>query len=40
MTAVIKLDQAKLKEHPEAYRHLAYIQELIGYNVKRDMHGL
>ena len=25
---------------PEGYRHLAYMQELIGYKVKRDMPGL
>ncbi len=38
--AVLTLDQAKLKRHPEGYRHLAYIQEEIGYDVKRDMPGL
>lgn len=35
-----KLDAAKLAELPEGYRHLAYIQEGIGYKVKRDMPGL
>jgi hypothetical protein len=38
--AVLRLDQAKLKTYPEGYRHLAYIQEEIGYDVKRDMPGL
>jgi len=39
-TADLKLDQAKLKQLPAGYRHLAYIQEEIGYRVKRDMPGL
>lgn len=34
------IDQAKLMTLPEGYRHLAYIQEEIGYKVKRDMPGL
>jgi len=34
------IDQAKLMALPEGYRHLAYIQEEIGYKVKRDMPGL
>ena len=38
--AVLKLDQAKLQQYPDGYRHLAYIQEEIGYRVKRDMPGL
>jgi hypothetical protein len=38
--ASLKLDQAKLAQYPEGYRHLAYIQEEIGYRVKRDMPGL
>ena len=38
--AVLKLDAAKLAAFPEGYRHLAYIQEEIGYRVKRDMPGL
>lgn len=37
---VLKLDQEKLAQYPEGYRHLAYIQEEIGYRVKRDMPGL
>ena len=36
-TAVLRLDQDKLKRFPEGYRHLAYIQEEIGYRVKPDM---
>jgi hypothetical protein len=38
--APLKLDAAKLAGLPEGYRHLAYIQEEIGYAVKRDMPGL
>ena len=33
-------DAAKLAQFPEGYRHLAYLQEEIGYRVKRDMPGL
>jgi len=36
----LKLDQDKLAQYPVGYRHLAYIQEEIGYRVKRDMPGL
>jgi len=35
--AKLSLDAAKLAEFPQGYRHLAYIQTLIGYKVKRDM---
>src|SRR5882724_5250508 len=38
--AVLQLDEIKLKQFPVGYRHLAYIQEEIGYRVKRDMPGL
>jgi hypothetical protein len=38
--AIPKIDAAKLASLPEGYRHLAYIQEEIGYTVKRDMPGL
>lgn len=38
--AELQLDQKALAELPEGYRHLAYMQELIGYKVKRDMPGL
>jgi len=35
--AVLVIDQTKLAEFPQGYRHLAYIQTQIGYSVKRDM---
>jgi hypothetical protein len=35
-----KINADKLATLPEGYRHLAYIQEEIGYKVKRDMPGL
>lgn len=38
--ATLSLDQKALAALPEGYRHLAYMQELIGYKVKRDMPGL
>ena len=38
--ATLRLDQTVLAALPEGYRHLAYMQELIGYKVKRDMPGL
>lgn len=38
--ATLQLDQQALAALPEGYRHLAYMQELIGYEVKRDMPGL
>lgn len=34
------LDQGRLQALPEGCRHLLYIQEEIGYKVKRDMPGL
>ena len=39
-SATVTLDAQKLAEFPEGYRHLAYIQEEIGYRVRRDMPGL
>jgi hypothetical protein len=39
-SATVTLDAQKLAEFPEGYRHLAYIQEEVGYRVKRDMPGL
>jgi hypothetical protein len=36
----LELDQSVLDSFPEGYRHLAYLQSGIGYNVKRDMPGL
>jgi hypothetical protein len=38
--ATLQLDAGRLAALPEGYRHLAYMQELIGYTVKRDMPGL
>jgi hypothetical protein len=35
-----ELDQELLAQFPSGYRHLAYIQTKIGYDVKRDMPGL
>ncbi len=35
-----RLDSALLEQFPVGYRHLAYIQTRIGYDVKRDMPGL
>jgi hypothetical protein len=34
------LDPELLERFPEGYRHLAYLQTRIGYEVKRDMPGL
>jgi len=34
------LDASILQQFPEGYRHLAYLQTRIGYNVKKDMPGL
>ena len=38
--AQLVLDKALLERFPEGYRHLAYIQTRIGYQVKPDMPGL
>jgi hypothetical protein len=38
--AKLVLDQGLLSQFPEGYRHLAYLQSRIGYEVKRDMPGL
>jgi len=38
--ASLALDPELLGRFPEGYRHLAYAQTQIGYNVKRDMPGL
>jgi len=38
--AKLELDQEMLRRFPEGYRHLAYLQTQIGYEVKRDMPGL
>jgi hypothetical protein len=39
-SALVKLDSSLLAQFPEGYRHLAYLQTRIGYDVKRDMPGL
>lgn len=39
-TTTPKLDPDLLAQFPEGYRHLAYMQTRVGYNVKRDMPGL
>jgi hypothetical protein len=36
----VSLDPDLLARFPEGYRHLAYLQTQIGYEVKRDMPGL
>ncbi len=38
--ARLALDAKLLAQFPEGYRHLAYLQTQIGYDVKRDMPGL
>jgi len=38
--ATLSLDPEILIGFPAGYRHLAYVQTLIGYEVKRDMPGL
>lgn len=38
--ARLELDKDLLARFPEGYRHLAYLQTRIGYEVKRDMPGL
>ena len=38
--ARLELDADLLAQFPEGYRHLAYLQTRIGYDVKRDMPGL
>ena len=36
----VLLDRVLLESYPEGYRHLAYLQTGIGYEVKKDMPGL
>jgi len=38
--ASLSLDPALLQQFPEGYRHLAYLQTGLGFQVKRDMPGL
>ena len=39
-SASLALDRELLERFPAGYRHLAYLQTRIGYEVKRDMPGL
>ncbi len=39
-SAKLELDKELLARFPEGYRHLAYLQTRIGYNVKPDMPGI
>ena len=38
--ARLELDRELLARFPEGYRHLAYLQTRVGYEVKPDMPGL
>jgi SnoaL-like protein len=38
--ARLELDAALLDQFPAGYRHLAYLQTQLGFDVKRDMPGL
>ncbi len=38
--ASVELDKGELERFPEGYRHLAYLQKNVGYEVKPDMPGL
>jgi len=39
-SATLALDRALLERFPAGYRHLAYLQTLLGFTVKPDMPGL
>jgi hypothetical protein len=39
-SAALDLDRSLLEQFPQGYRHLAYAQTRIGFDVKRDMPGL
>ena len=39
-SAKLALDRDLLKQFPEGYRHLAYLQTKIGYKVRTDLPGL
>jgi hypothetical protein len=39
-SVTLQLDVELLQEFPLGYRHLAYLQTRIGYDIKRDMPGL
>ena len=36
----LDLDRERLMSYPEGYRHLAYLQSLMGFDVRRDLPGL
>jgi hypothetical protein len=38
--ARLELDRARLEAFPVGYRHLAYVQTKLGFDVKGDMPGL
>ncbi len=38
--ASVRLEPERLAKYPAGYRRLAYVQELLGYQVKQDMPGL
>ncbi len=38
--ATVELDREQLELFPTGYRHLAYLQTELGFDVKRDMPGL
>lgn len=39
-SATLKLDAERLARFPEGYRHLAYLQSSVGFNVKGNLPGL
>jgi hypothetical protein len=39
-SAVLKLDPERLARYPEGYRHLAYLQSIVGYPVKQGLPGV
>jgi hypothetical protein len=39
-SAALSLDASLLERFPAGYRHLAYLQSMVGYTVKPDMPGL
>jgi hypothetical protein len=39
-SATLSLDSSLLERFPAGYRHLAYLQSMVGYTVKPDMPGL
>jgi hypothetical protein len=39
-SATLRLDPERLSRFPEGYRHLAYLQSSVGFNVKQNLPGL